>query len=537
MSDTDGAGNLATLSVTELSGALKRTIEDRFGLVRVRGEVSGWRGPHASGHCYFSLKDQGARIDAVIWKGQYLRMKTRPEEGLEVIATGRITTFPGKSSYQIIVEAVEPAGVGALMALLEQRRRKLAAEGLFDADRKRPPPYLPAVIGVVTSPTGAVIRDILHRLADRFPRRVLVWPARVQGEGSAEEVAAAIAGFGALAVDGEPPRPDVLIVARGGGSLEDLWSFNEEIVVRAVAGCPIPVIAAVGHETDWTLIDHVADIRAPTPTAAAELAVPVRLDLVARLDGLAQRQIEAANRLTAQGRREAAALWRALPTPDALLAGPRQRADRAADRLGGEVQATLGRRKERLARADATLQRHAPARELAARRKRLADLSERLATQAPQRRLELARRDAAARGARLDAAFDAAVRLARRIRGARLTQAMTRMDRALDAAAQARTARLRAAAKLIASLGYENVLARGYALVRDGEGRLVRRAGDVASGQRLALRFADGTIGAQALDGAEAAPPAPPAPSSSPRGPAARRGPARRGPAGQGDLF
>ena len=559
MSDTDGAGNLATFSVTELSGALKRTIEDRFGLVRVRGEVSGWRGPHASGHCYFSLKDQGARIDAVIWKGQYLRMKTRPEEGLEVIATGRITTFPGKSSYQIIVEAVEPAGVGALMALLEQRRRKLAAEGLFDAARKRPLPYLPAVIGVVTSPTGAVIRDILHRLADRFPRRVLVWPARVQGEGSADEIAAAIAGFGALAVDGEPPRPDVLIVARGGGSLEDLWGFNEEIVVRAVADCPIPVIAAVGHETDWTLIDHVADIRAPTPTAAAELAVPVRLELVARLDGLAQRQIEAANRLTTQGRREAAALWRALPTPDALLAGPRQRADRAADRLRAEIEGVTARKRERLARADATLQRHTPTRELAARRERLGQAAERLAAQAPQRRLELSRRDlvqrqrrldelaagaAAARvreteaaGQRLGAAFAAATRLARRLRGEKLAQAGARLDRAYAAAAQARAARLGAAGQLMASLGYENVLARGYALVRDDKNRLVRKAGDVAIGQRLVLRFVDGTIGAQALGGAEAALPAPTA-SPAPRGPAAaRRGPARRGAADQGDLF
>src|SRR3984957_5173378 len=254
MAESPAPTNAPELSVTELSSALKRTIEDRFGYVRVRGEVSNYRGPHSSGHAYFSLKDQGARIDAVIWKGVFGRLRVRPEEGMEVIATGKITTFPGKSAYQIVIEALEPAGIGALMALLEARRVKLAAEGLFDAARKQLLPYLPGVIGVVTSPTGSVIRDILHRLADRFPVHVLVWPVRVQGETSAAEVVAAINGFNALAVDGPAARPDVLIVARGGGSLEDLMSFNDEAVVRAVARSAIPLIAAVGHETDWTLI-------------------------------------------------------------------------------------------------------------------------------------------------------------------------------------------------------------------------------------------------------------------------------------------
>src|ERR1700736_1540011 len=283
--------NTPELTVSELSSALKRTVEDTYGHVRVRGEISGFRGPHSSGHCYFALKDESAKIEAVIWKGVHSRMRFKPQEGLEVIATGKLTTYPGSSKYQIVIEAIEPAGIGALMALMEERKRKLGAEGLFDEARKQLLPWLPDVIGVVTSPTGAVIRDILHRLADRFPRHVLVWPVRVQGDGSAEEVAAAIRGFNDLPVGGAIPRPDLLIVARGGGSLEDLWSFNEEIVVRAAAESMIPLISAVGHETDVTLIDFASDRRAPTPTAAAEMAVPVRVDLLLQIDSLARRQL------------------------------------------------------------------------------------------------------------------------------------------------------------------------------------------------------------------------------------------------------
>ena len=245
--------NALELSVSELSAALKRTVEDRFGFVRVRGEISNYRGPHSSGHAYFSLKDQSARIDAVIWKGVFAKLKVKPQEGLEVIATGKVTTYPGKSTYQIIVDALEPAGIGALMALVEERRRKLAAEGLFDEARKRPLPFLPLCIGVVTSPTGAVIRDILHRISERFPRHVVVWPVRVQGETAAAEIAAAIDGFNALPEHGPLPRPDVIIVARGGGSLEDLWSFNEEIVVRAAARSHVPLIAAVGSRNGLDL--------------------------------------------------------------------------------------------------------------------------------------------------------------------------------------------------------------------------------------------------------------------------------------------
>src|SRR6478752_3019938 len=280
--------NLPELTVSELSAALKRTIEDSYGYVRVRGEL-GKVSYHSNGHVYFDLKDDRACIAGVIWRSTSARIKLKLEAGLEVVITGRVTTYPGRSQYQIIVETLEPAGLGALMALLEERKKRLAAEGLFDPARKQLLPYLPAVIGVITSPTGAVIRDILHRLADRFPRRVLLWPVRVQGDGAAEEIAAAIRGFNALPADGALPQPDVLIVARGGGSIEDLWSFNEEIVVRAAADSMIPLISAVGHETDLTLIDFVADQRAPTPTAAAEMAVPVRSELVARVDSLARR--------------------------------------------------------------------------------------------------------------------------------------------------------------------------------------------------------------------------------------------------------
>ena len=329
----DSAGdNAAPLSVSEISARLKRTVEDRFGFVRVRGELSGVK-LAGSGHLYCALKDESARLDGVMWRGTVQRLNFRPEDGLEVIATGKLTTYPGRSNYQIVIERMEVAGEGALLALLAKTKARLEAEGLFAPARKRRLPFLPRTIGVVTSPTGAVIRDILHRLADRFPSHVLVWPVLVQGQGAAQQVAAAVRGFGALPEGGPVPRPDLLIVARGGGSIEDLWAFNEEIVVRAVAESPIPVISAVGHETDTTLVDFAADLRAPTPTAAAELAVPVREDLLNQLTELALRKRRAVLRPLQLGRERLAARAERLPRPEALLSPQAQRLDELGDRL------------------------------------------------------------------------------------------------------------------------------------------------------------------------------------------------------------
>ena len=324
--------NAPALSVSELSAQLKRTVEDRFGHVRLRGEISGFKRA-ASGHVYLSLKDDSARIDGIIWKGVAGRLGFAPQDGIEVIVTGKLTTYPGRSSYQIVIERMELAGEGALMQLLEKLKKQLAGEGLFAPERKRRLPYLPRVIGVVTSPTGAVIRDILHRLADRCPTHVLLWPVLVQGEGAAAQVAAAVRGFSAMAPGGAIPRPDLVIVARGGGSIEDLWAFNEEVVVRAVAECSIPIISAVGHETDTTLCDYAADVRAPTPTAAAEMAVPVRAELMAGLTELGLRGGRAMRRGVALRRERLDMTARLLPTPETLLAMRRQRADDLGERL------------------------------------------------------------------------------------------------------------------------------------------------------------------------------------------------------------
>src|SRR5436305_2926445 len=324
--------NLPEYTVSELSQALKRSVEENFSHVRVRGEISGYK-RHSSGHCYFALKDAESVLDAVCWRQTAIRLPIRPEDGMEVVCTGRLTTYPGRSKYQLVVDSIALAGIGALLRILEERRQRLAAEGLFAAERKKKLPFLPEVIGIVTSPTGAVIRDILHRLADRFPRRVLLWPVVVQGEGAAQQVAAAIAGFNRIAAGGPVPRPDLIIVARGGGSLEDLMAFNEEVVVRAAAASAIPLISAVGHETDTTLIDHASDRRAPTPTAAAEMAVPVRLDLVAEVSAKAARLSGGLSRLFSERRLRLAGLARGLPDPQDLLGAAAQRLDDRSERL------------------------------------------------------------------------------------------------------------------------------------------------------------------------------------------------------------
>ncbi|MCU0885713.1 MAG: exodeoxyribonuclease VII large subunit [Beijerinckiaceae bacterium] len=497
--ESNPATNALEWSVSDLSGALKRTIEDQFGFVRVRGEISGYRGPSASGHVYFSLKDANAKIDAVIWKGVFGRLRTKPQEGLEIIATGKITTFPGKSSYQIIIDHIEPAGLGALMALLEERRRKLAAEGLFDEARKQLLPYLPEVIGVITSPTGAVIRDILHRLEDRFPRRVLVWPVRVQGETSGAEVAAAIRGFNVLLPGGAIPRPDVLIVARGGGSLEDLMSFNDEAVVRAAAASAIPLISAVGHETDWTLIDYASDLRAPTPTGAAEKVVPVRSELMAMVDDLSRRRMAAMRRLFEQRRQALRAASRALPGRETLLNLPRQRLDLAATRLPAALRANaLGFER------------------------RLSALSQRLQRRSPQVRLGMARERLAALTQRLIAARQATLREEKKRVGRereRLDQLLMRARRALATMASQRSARVAASAQLLDALSYTGVLKRGFALVRDAGGNPVRSKASALPGSALSVEFADGTVGVTVDGGTGPKPaPAPRKPQPAPQG-------------------
>ena len=460
--------NIPEFTVSEISGAVRRVIEGEFGRVRVRGEIGRVSRP-ASGHLYLALKDDRTVRAAVIWKGTARGLSVRPEDGMEVVATGRLTTFGGASKYQMIIEEIAPAGVGALMAMLEKRKAALAAEGLFDAARKRPLPYLPAVIGVITSPSGAVIRDILHRLRERFPRPVLLWPVTVQGERCAPEVAAALRGFNALPPDGPVPRPDLIIVARGGGSIEDLWGFNEEIVVRAVADSTIPVISAVGHETDTTLIDLVADRRAPTPTAAAEMAVPVRLDLMAAVAGLEERRRGALARGITQRGQRLRDLARGLPRPEALLAERAQRLDALAARLPRALTSTARERRLQLTQGPAG--RFSPgllALGNAERRRRLARTDACLAPESRIRALRQLAERLATRTERLDRA------------GARLT----RDDRA----------KLDGLARTLATLDPGNVVARGYAIVRDTEGAVLTSAEAAARQPVIEIEFNDARL-------------------------------------------
>jgi exodeoxyribonuclease VII large subunit len=489
-----GKGNVTEFTVSELSFAVKRVIEHGFEHVRVRGELGRISQP-GSGHIYLDLKDDKAVLAAVIWKGTAQRLRVRPEQGLEVIATGKLTTFPGQSKYQMIIEDIEPAGVGALMQLLEKLKQKLAAEGLFDEARKKPRPFLPNVIGIVTSPTGAVIRDMMHGFNERFPSRVVVWPVRVQGESCAREVAAAIRGFNLLPAEGGAvPRPDVLIVARGGGSLEDLWGFNEEIVARAAAESAIPLISAIGHETDWSILDLVADYRAPTPTKAAEWAVPKYSELIERLGELDNRLRSANRRSLEQRRNRLLAAARGLPRLTDLLALPRQRLDEMGRRLSGGLLQLVRQKRIRF------------------------------------ERLRLSRQSL----------------ILRQQRGReRLTVLAERRNRAFLRLLERRRARLSEAGKLLNALSHKGVLERGFALVRDEAGRMVRRAAAVEPGQLLEIEFADGRVRSRSDGGDSATPSITPEGGTSRKGEGGSTSPSKTrsarkpgfGPGGQGSLF
>jgi len=481
-----GPSNVPEFTVSELSFALKREIETGFPRVRVRGEISQPSFPR-SGHCYFRLKDENAVLDAVCWKTTMPRLGLKIEEGMEVIATGKLTTYAGSSRYQIIIDRVELAGEGALLKLLEDRRKRLQAEGLFDLDRKRPLPFLPVVVGVVTSPSGAVIRDILHRLADRFPRHVLVWPVAVQGDKAAAEVAAAIAGFNRLPGLGPVPRPDILIVARGGGSLEDLWAFNEEIVVRAAAASTIPLISAVGHESDTTLIDFVSDRRAPTPSAAAEMAVPVRADLMAQTLDFGKRTMACMNRVLREAKLAVSGLARGLGDPLRLIEERQQRLDVSGERLALATRQLVERRGHALAAAR-LIEPHAVIRAkeqlLVAEARALRGAMERFKGDTVQR-IERTTDRIEQYGARL-----------RRCGTELLAHGVRQVEQL---------------GKLLESYSFHSVLNRGFALVRDQDGHPVMTAAETRAGDTIAIEFADGRVGARVTEGI-AAVPRPPAP-------------------------
>jgi len=459
------ADNARPYSVSELAFALKRTLEDAYGFVRLRGELSKVT-HHSNGHVYLTLKDERAAIDGVVWKGSVRNLSVRPEQGLEVIVTGKITTYPAGSRYQIVVETMEAAGVGALLAQLERLKAKLAAEGLFDQDRKKPIPTMPMVVGVVTSPTGAVIRDILHRIRDRWPCHVLVWPVVVQGDAAAAQVGAAIQGFNAM--DGlGPPRPDIIIVARGGGSVEDLWAFNDEGLARIVAASAIPLISAVGHETDTTLIDFVSDRRAPTPTAAAEMATPVLAELAAAIADYERRITRCGGRMLEDSRQRLAGAARGLPRPADLLGLAGQRFDNVAGRLGAALSRNVAAHAQDLTRVASPLKPGLLDRPRTLKAERLAELWARLSPLAARR-----------------------------------------IDRAVE--------RLTALDKLRLSLSPDGPLDRGFARIHHADGSLARSARGLASGEAVRLVFADGDRGA-VVDGART-PSGKPKPAASSQG-------------------
>lgn len=501
-----GPTNAPPRSVSELSADLKRTVEDTFGFVRVRGEISQPK-LAGSGHCYLRLKDENACIDGIVWRGAYAKLAVKPEEGLEVIVTGRLTTYPSRSSYQIIIESMELAGQGALLKLLEERKRKLAAEGLFAPERKKRLPFLPRVIGVVTSPTGAVIRDILHRLNDRFPLHVLVWPVLVQGDAAAAQVAAAVEGFNRLTPEGAVPRPDLLIVARGGGSLEDLMAFNEEAVVRAVAASAIPVISAVGHETDTTLCDFAADLRAPTPTGAAEMAVPVRLDLLAQVRDDAARLDGAARRVIDDRAMRLDGLARGIPALDRVVEDYAQRLDERWERLGAGGRAYLDRRTAEVRHLGASLR--SPREQIAAKE---ADLRQTAGHLVAALRLDWRERVAALRGL-ADRLRPEPLRADAARAGTDLARLSGQLDSAFARLAGDGALRLSTAGERLEASSHRAILKRGFAVIRDDHGRVVESRTALRAGQVVSLDLHDGTAAAVIGEGDDAPLP-PPVPSS-----------------------
>jgi exodeoxyribonuclease VII large subunit len=510
LDDPTPGSNTPEFTVSEIAGTVKKLIEGELGWVRIRGEV-GRVVQARSGHLYFDLKDDRSVLSCMTWKGQIADLGLIPEEGTEVVAEGRMTASGFQSKFALNALRIAIAGEGALMALLEKRKKALAAEGLFDEARKKPLPYLPEIIGVVTSLQGVVIRDILHRLRDRFPRKVLVWPVAVQGAACAPEVARAIEGFNRLSPGGAMPRPDLIIVARGGGSVEDLWGFNEEVVARAAAASEIPLISAVGHETDTTLIDFAADRRAPTPTAAAEMAVPVRHELAALIEGQGARLRQVASQgITARGQR-LRDLARALPRAESLLDTPRQRLDRASDRLGPSLIAGVQRRRVHLSEVSGALRPRTLTRRMEAERRDLSNLAARLSPALERliarRRERFAARAAAFRPAVLEQEI---ARERRRLaplvarleaipgrelaRGReRLAALSARLDGIPARVLDQRRERLAAQTRTLSSLGYKETLARGYAVVWDGES-LVTGVPGARAAEALTLEFADGKV-------------------------------------------
>lgn len=446
LAESGQGDNAPPLSVSDISGALKRVVEDRFGYVRIRGEISGFKRA-ASGHVYLALKDDRAVLDGVMWKGNAGRLPFQPEDGIEVVVSGKLTTYPGRSKYQVVIDKMELAGEGALMALFEKLKAKLLGEGVFDQNRKKAMPFLPRTIGIVTSPTGAVIRDILHRLADRCPSHVIVWPVLVQGEGAAKQIAAAVNGFSNMEPGGPVQRPDLVIVARGGGSIEDLWSFNEEAVVRAVADCSIPIISAVGHETDTTLCDFAADLRAPTPTAAAEMAVPVRAEWLATLSESKARIARSVQRglMTAQERLEGQR--RLMPALTDLLRPHQQRVDEISERMKYGMSQNVAHARTRFSASAGAL--------------RPSILKQRV--ERSQERLK------------------------------RLDMPVSLVKRPLDDARQ----RLDALWRLAEQLSPDGPLKRGYARVSGPDGKLIANRAAALKAGKLDLHFQDGAIGAQ----------------------------------------